>query len=94
MEKIWGTVLPAEKIRRSEKISLLGRSKYKRFIGRFGNRTVNALFLTSYDKGYQDALSDNQLPVKVKTKKIILPGTIKKVSIASEIKSGLTAAIV
>jgi len=93
MERVWGTVPPPVRIIRAKKINHLGRRKYTQFINRFTNRTGNALFLAAYDGYYQEALLDNQLLVNVKTLKKIDPGSIKTISVDSEIKSDLTATI-
>lgn len=73
---------------RAKKLTRLGNKKYKEFLLSHVGHTYNALFLQSRDNNYEQALLDNQIPIRVQTKNSYT-GEIKEVRVQKIIDGSL-----
>ncbi len=83
----------SEKMRRAKILAKLSKVKYEKFLKKNVGRETMSLFISNRDHGYQEALTDNQIPVMIKTEKD-LNGQLKKIKILEYKKGKLFGKIV
>lgn len=83
----------SEKMRRAKILAKLSKVKYEKFLKKNVGRETMSLFIGNRDHGYQEALTDNQIPVMIKTEKD-LNGQLKKIKILEYKKGKLFGKIV
>lgn len=85
--------LSEEKIRRANRLLVLGKKKYSAFLKTHVVHVFPALFLAAHTEKFQEALLDNQVPIRVRTK-AVSPGTIQLVHVDSFRKNLLFGSVV
>jgi threonylcarbamoyladenosine tRNA methylthiotransferase MtaB len=71
------------KHKRADSIRALGEKKYQKYLKSLSGKTLPVLFLVHRKNGFQEALTNYQTPLMIKSKPI-KPGTIQDLKINSE----------